>query len=103
MTADIEGEGDSFIFGGKYGIGIAKKSSHEMRYIKRFWNEEGEEGKAERMRANDGGVDLQGRFWSSALCDPDTTSFITGGKSSCYHYLIFKTLRSSNRRRSLQA
>lgn len=83
MTADIKGNDDSFIFGGKYGVGIAKKDSAEMRYIKRFWSEEEEkEGKPEKMRANDGGADTKGRFWSSALCDPEVTAFAPEGTLS---------------------
>lgn len=34
----------------------------------------------ERMRANDGAVDSKGRFWTSALCDPEVTSFAPEGK-----------------------
>ncbi|KAF2095716.1 putative anterior fat body protein [Rhizodiscina lignyota] len=76
ITAELASSGDSFLFGGKHGIGIAKKNSNEYRYIQRFWNsEELRESKEERMRANDGAVDSQGRFWISAINDPQVTKF----------------------------
>jgi sugar lactone lactonase YvrE len=71
VTAELEGAEDSFLFGGKYGVGIAKKDSSEHRYLHRFWNEdEVKDGKPERMRANDGAVDSKGRFWVGTLVDP---------------------------------
>lgn len=80
MTADIDGQPDSFLFGGKYGVGIAKKNSSDMRLITKYWNDaEEKEGKGERMRANDGAVDSQGRFWVSALCDPEVVPFSAQG------------------------
>lgn len=33
------------------------------------------------MRANDGAVDSKGRFWVSAVCDPEVTPFAPEGKS----------------------
>ncbi|CAI4220058.1 unnamed protein product [Parascedosporium putredinis] len=76
ITADLASSEDSFIFGGKYGIGVASKDSSEMKYIKPFWSEEEiRDGKDRRMRANDGAVDSKGRFWSSAQCDPEVTKF----------------------------
>lgn len=74
VTADIEGQPDSFIFGGKTGVGIAKKDSSDSRMIADFWSDEEKiDGKNERMRANDGGVDDQGRFWVGTMCDPMVT------------------------------
>jgi sugar lactone lactonase YvrE len=65
---------DSFVFGGKHGIGIAKKETNEYRYIQKFWTrEEVEAGNEFRMRANDGTVDSQGRYWVSTLNDPLVT------------------------------
>lgn len=81
LTAELSSADDSFIFGGKYGIGIAKKNSNEMRSIQPFWtDEENQSGKAQRMRANDGAVDSKGRFWASALCDPLETPFAPEGE-----------------------
>jgi len=68
------------MFGGKYGIGIATKNGSENRLIKHFWTEdERREGKDARMRANDGAVDSQGRFWVGTLCDPQETPFAPEG------------------------
>ena len=64
-TADIEGNDDEFIFGGKYGYGIMKKYTGEYRWIKPMWSDAerqddggGKTGvsatKEERMRSNDG-------------------------------------------------
>ena len=51
-----------------------------MRLITRYWNDaEEKEGKGERMRANDGAVDSQGRFWVSAVCDPQVIPFSAQG------------------------
>lgn len=81
LTAELASADDSFLFGGKYGIGVAKKNSSEMRLIQPFWTEEETQaGKAERMRANDGAVDSKGRFWASAVCDPLVTSFTPDGE-----------------------
>ena len=52
-------------------MGIAQKGSSDSKMIRGYWSKEEEiEGKNERMRANDGAVDSQGRFWTSAVCDP---------------------------------
>jgi sugar lactone lactonase YvrE len=76
VTADHVSHPDSFIFGGKEGVGIAKKESSESRYLHEFWDEaEKQTGKAQRMRANDGAVDSRGRVWSSAVCDPLVCAF----------------------------
>ncbi|VUC20846.1 unnamed protein product [Clonostachys rosea] len=76
VTAELEGAKDSFLFGGKYGIGFDKKSGGEPKIIQRYWSEEEEKDrKPKKMRANDGAVDSKGRFWVSAICDPAETSF----------------------------
>lgn len=70
-TANIEGNDDEFIFGGKEGYGIANKKTGEPRYIKKFWSdEEVKSGKANRMRSNDGSVDSQGRYYVGTMNDP---------------------------------
>lgn len=44
--------------------------------LQKFWSEEEQkEGKPKKMRANDGAVDSKGRFWVSAVCDPEEASF----------------------------
>jgi sugar lactone lactonase YvrE len=75
VTAGLASSSDSFIFGGKYGIGVGKKDSSETRMIQPFWtDEENNDGKDKRMRANDGAVDSKGRFWVNTMCDPQVTS-----------------------------
>ncbi|KAI4849410.1 hypothetical protein E4T44_03367 [Aureobasidium sp. EXF-8845] len=70
-TANIEGNDDEFVFGGKEGYGIANKKTGEPRYIKKFWSdEEVQSGKANRMRSNDGSVDSQGRYYVGTMNDP---------------------------------
>ncbi|THY93972.1 hypothetical protein D6C93_05476 [Aureobasidium pullulans] len=70
-TANIEGNDDEFIFGGKDGYGIANKKTGEPRYIKKFWSdEEVQSGRAHRSRSNDGSVDSHGRFYVGTMNDP---------------------------------
>jgi sugar lactone lactonase YvrE len=73
-------DSESFIYGGKYGVGVALKNGGTPKPLKRFWSEEEEkDGKTKKMRANDGAVDSKGRFWVSAVCDPEVTSFAPEG------------------------
>lgn len=75
MTANLASSTDSFLFGGKHGIGIAKRDSSEYKYIQRFWNEaEIAKDYETLMRANDGVIDCQGRFWVGAMNDPAYTN-----------------------------
>lgn len=80
-TADIDGNDDEFVFGGKLGYGIFTRKTGETRWIKKFWTDEkrkedggGKPGvgrtREERMRSNDGAVDAQGRFYVGAMNDP---------------------------------
>ncbi|KAJ9293402.1 hypothetical protein DTO271G3_7898 [Paecilomyces variotii] len=74
VTCDLQGVEDKVLFGGKHGVGVADKHSSNYRYIQRFWTpEEVAKGNEERMRANDGAIDSQGRFWVSAFNDPSIT------------------------------
>ncbi|PKS11262.1 hypothetical protein jhhlp_003024 [Lomentospora prolificans] len=77
VTAELASINDiNFIFGGKYGIGIAENGSPDMRFIKPFWSEQEIRDKKDAlMRANDGAVESRGRFWVSALCDQEVTKF----------------------------
>jgi sugar lactone lactonase YvrE len=73
-TADIEGNDDEFVFGGKSGFGIANKQTGDVRYIKRVWeSEEAQADKEHRMRSNDGAVDSEGRFYVGTMNDPAVT------------------------------
>ena len=70
-TADIEGNDKEFIFGGKYGYGIANKETGDYRWVKRVWSEDEIKAKKhEKFRGNDGAVDSQGRFWAGYMFDP---------------------------------
>jgi len=70
-TADIEGNDKEFIFGGKYGYGVANKETGDYRWVKKVWSEdETKEKKHEKFRGNDGAVDSQGRFWAGFMFDP---------------------------------
>lgn len=79
-TADIEGNDDEFVFGGKSGYGIMHKDSGDVRWIKPMWTDAerkddggGKPGvgrnKEERMRSNDGAVDPMGRYYVGAMND----------------------------------
>jgi sugar lactone lactonase YvrE len=79
-TADIEGNLDEFIFGGKYGYGIANKKTGDYRWIKKVWSEEEHAaGKPDKFRGNDGAVDSQGRFWAGFMFDPLVSEWSTEG------------------------
>ena len=70
-TADIEGNDKEFIFGGKYGFGVANKETGDYRWVKKVWSDdEIKANKHEKFRGNDGAVDSQGRFWSGFMFDP---------------------------------
>lgn len=77
-TADIEGNDDEFVFGGKFGYGVMNKDSGEVRWIRRMWSDAerqddggGKPGvgrnREERMRSNDGAVDSMGRYWVGTM------------------------------------
>ena len=79
-TADIEGNDDEFVYGGKFGYGIMHKDTGKERSVQPFWTdaERVEDGggkpgvgkdKEERMRSNDGAVDSKGRFWVGTMND----------------------------------
>jgi len=81
ITADIEGNDDEIIVGGKRGYGIFNRITGEHRLIKEMWNddERKDDGggkpkvgkhKEDRMRSNDGAVDAKGRFYVGAMNDP---------------------------------
>jgi sugar lactone lactonase YvrE len=80
-TADIEGNDKEFIFGGKYGYGVANKETGDYRWVKKVWSEdEIKEKKHEKFRGNDGAVDSQGRFWAGFMFDPLVEEMRSDGK-----------------------
>ncbi|KAF1914069.1 SMP-30/Gluconolaconase/LRE-like region-domain-containing protein [Ampelomyces quisqualis] len=73
-TADIENDPTHFVFAGKYGYGIAHKSTGEYHWIKRVWSPaETSANKPHLYRGNDGAVDSSGRFWAGFMFDPLTS------------------------------
>jgi sugar lactone lactonase YvrE len=77
-TADIEGNDEEFIFGGKSGYGFFHRETGKVRLIKQMWTdvERQDDGggkpgvgknKEERMRSNDGAVDSKGRYWVGTM------------------------------------
>jgi hypothetical protein len=40
VTADIEGNDNEFIFGGKHGYGVLDRTTGKYRYIKKVWTDE---------------------------------------------------------------
>ncbi|KAK3117666.1 rRNA-processing protein cgr1 [Teratosphaeriaceae sp. CCFEE 6253] len=80
-TADIEGNDEEFIFGGKRGYGIMNRETGGSRWLVEMWSAEekkadggGKPGvgktRQERMRSNDGAVDAGGRYWVGTMNDP---------------------------------
>lgn len=82
-TADIEGNDEEFIFGGKFGYGICNRQTGEYRWIKKVWSDdEVKDGKPDRMRGNDGAVDSQGRYWVGFMNDPLVAEVVDEGMQS---------------------
>ncbi|KAF2132182.1 hypothetical protein P153DRAFT_186159 [Dothidotthia symphoricarpi CBS 119687] len=79
-TADIEGNDEEFIFGGKYGYGIANKQTGAYRWVKKVWSDdEIKAGKPDKFRGNDGAVDSAGRFWAGFMFDPMVSDMSSDG------------------------
>ncbi|KAH7402877.1 SMP-30/Gluconolaconase/LRE-like region-domain-containing protein [Pyrenochaeta sp. MPI-SDFR-AT-0127] len=79
-TADIEGNDKEFIFGGKFGYGVANKQTGEYRWIQKVWSEDEIAAKKnEKFRGNDGAVDSQGRFWAGYMFDPLVSDWSSEG------------------------
>ena len=79
-TANIEGNDDEFVFGGKLGYGIMNKDTGKTRWISHMWTDAervddggGKPGvgknREERMRSNDGAVDPKGNYWVGTMND----------------------------------
>lgn len=70
-TADIDGNDEAFVFGGKSGFGIFHRENGRYNYIAKYWAQD-EDGprKDKVMRANDGGIDARGRYWIGLMNDP---------------------------------
>ena len=79
-TADIKGNDNEFIFGGKEGYGVMNRNTGETRLLKKMWSDAdrkdddgGKPGigknREERMRSNDGAVDAKGRYFVGTMND----------------------------------
>jgi sugar lactone lactonase YvrE len=90
-TADIEGNDKEFIFGGKYGYGIANKETGDYRWVKKVWSEDEIKAKKhEKFRGNDGAVDSQGRFWAGFMFDPLVEEMRSDGTSDRFSCVCFE-------------
>ncbi|KAF2755044.1 hypothetical protein EJ05DRAFT_119979 [Pseudovirgaria hyperparasitica] len=70
ITGDIDGDDERFVFAGKHGYGIVNRITGDWKYIKLAWSDEDfNSGKDQWFRANDGGIDSEGRFWASWMND----------------------------------
>ena len=70
VTADIENLNDTILAGAKDGITKFNLTTGKHEYVAKFWTEADGPDKANRMRANDGASDSEGRFWVGAMNDP---------------------------------
>jgi len=70
-TADIRGDDDKFIFGGKVGYGVFDRKTAQVKYIKKYWETDPDQAEKEKkFRGNDGAVDARGRYWVGTMRDP---------------------------------
>lgn len=73
VTADIRGVDpkDKILVGVKYGIAVLDRKTGEYEYVTRFGAAEGSNKGSdnERLRANDGAADPDGRFWLGNMTD----------------------------------
>lgn len=70
VTADVDGldPTKSILVGLKHGIALLDRQSQTYEYVSRF-DTGSTEAASERIRANDGAVDPQGRFWLGSMTD----------------------------------
>ncbi|KAK8173870.1 hypothetical protein IWX90DRAFT_156539 [Phyllosticta citrichinensis] len=70
-TADVKGNDEHFVFGGKHGYGFFHRKTGAYKYIHKYWtDDEVASGKEKLYRGNDGAVDSEGRFWVGTMNDP---------------------------------
>jgi sugar lactone lactonase YvrE len=70
-TADLDGDNEYFIFGGKHGYGKMNRQTGGHEYIKRYWEGEADQSdKEKKFRGNDGAVDAKGRYFVGIMRDP---------------------------------
>lgn len=77
VTADIAGVDprDKFLIGCKYGTAVLDRRTGKYEMLHRF-----SEPPNERLRANDGAADVQGRFWLGTMTDFDFMPFQPEGE-----------------------
>ncbi|PLB38668.1 SMP-30/gluconolactonase/LRE family protein [Aspergillus candidus] len=73
VTANIADPTDSYegqaVVAAKHGYALLNRTTGELSYLAKVWDEQKDAAKAHRMRFNDGAVDSQGRFWAGAMND----------------------------------
>ena len=62
-VALIEGDEKHLLIGAKRGVAKIDVETGEVEYLNKMYDEE----QGERMRVNDGGVDVDGRFWFGSM------------------------------------
>lgn len=69
VTADVEGRDpqDTILIGVKYGIALLDRKTGKYEYVAKFAAVDGQEN--QRLRSNDGAVDIHGRLWLGAMTD----------------------------------
>lgn len=79
VTADVEGVDpqDKILIGVKYGLALLDRKTGQYEYIIKFAVADGKEN--ERLRSNDGGVDVHGRFWMGCMTDFGQGDFLPEG------------------------
>ncbi|ETN38629.1 uncharacterized protein HMPREF1541_06666 [Cyphellophora europaea CBS 101466] len=76
VTADLAGVDPTheILCGAKDGVTRFDLRTGQHAYVARFWqnvtDEQEQQDRTRRFRANDGGVDSRGRFWVEAFVDP---------------------------------
>lgn len=78
VTSDIEGvdSRERILLGIKYGIAVLDRATGKYEVVQQF-----EEPNNERIRANDGAADPNGRFWLGTMTDFGIGDFQAEGKA----------------------
>ncbi|KAE8352626.1 hypothetical protein BDV28DRAFT_148866 [Aspergillus coremiiformis] len=78
VTANIKAAGDTYndqiIVAAKQGYALLNRTTGQLSYITKAWDDQRDPEKAHRMRFNDGAVDSHGRFWAGSMTDPKVQS-----------------------------
>lgn len=82
VTADVEGfdPQEKILVGLKYGIALLDRKTGKYEYLTKFAAPGDEDN--DRLRGNDGNVDVHGRFWIGSMTDFNKGDFRAEGKLS---------------------